>query len=152
MLGSHHRLLCAGLALVAACANQPTGISAAPASWTVSPPSLDLMVGTTAILTVTIFDARGDTLDAGRSGGWTVAAGSQLSCAGNSCPLEIVSLDEATSNPQRFRVEAHAVAIDSARFVIGAYEGCPDPPECLLKHWADWLPPLSVPITAHATR
>lgn len=152
MPGAHNRFLFAALGIVAACANQPTEIPAAPARWTVRPASLDLIVGTTAMLTVAIFDTRGDTLDAGLSGGWTVAVGSQLSCAGGSCPLEIVSLDEATSNPQRFRVEAHAVAIDSARFVIGAYEGCPDPPECLLKHWTDWLPPLSVPITAHTTR
>lgn len=144
-------LLLALTCLFSGCDNPVESVLPRPTRWSVTPSQLEMALGDTASLTVTIFSGA-DTLGSAMMNGWSVRIESLVyfACGFDNCPLSISPLDDRSSNPQRFRLEARAVAQDTLVFRFGDLAGCPDPPECLGASWVDQLSPIRVPVAVRS--
>ena len=126
-------------------------------SWSASPAALEMVVGETDTLTITLLTDGGELYDLALNPvniDWAVSSSVLGPWCYTECPpppFTITRVSPSSGNPVLLEVSAHVPMSDSIRIQVGGYSGCPDPPECTGATWHDRLPPLKVRITIRAT-
>ena len=139
--------------LVAACSTTSEPAATDPSSWSVTPTSLDLAAGVGDTLTLVFFTASGEVADTMlvdlrklqiNSTGCVYGAFATFP----TCQIQVLDINWP-SLPLRYLVREPAARTDTLFFLYGEMRGCDDPPECLIRHWSNDLPPIHVVVVAH---